>query len=149
MAVMPRAPHKKSVPRESPAPPLPSLPARPSGRRRQWAVVAVCLLVAVGVRLWATAGVRQWRYERQPIEALQAAAEMRPGDPVLRLALGRKLLAAGRADEAAPEFRRAATLDPQSAEALAGLGAALAAAGHEGDAFGALQLSLNRRPTPE
>jgi predicted Zn-dependent protease len=113
------------------------------------AVILIGLLAALGVRLWATAGARRWRYERQPVETLRSIAEHLPGDPVLRLTLGRKLLAAGQAGEAAQEFRRAATLDPHSAEALAGLGAALAASGHEGDAFGALQLSLNQRPTPE
>jgi len=114
-------------------------------RRGLWAVVAAALVVALGIRLWASPGVREWRYRRQPVPALQAAAERRPSDPVLRRVLGRKLLAAGRPGEAVAEFRRAADLDPQSVEALTGLGEALAATGQDDDAFAALQMSLARR----
>jgi tetratricopeptide (TPR) repeat protein len=116
-------------------------------RRGIWWAIAAALVVALGIRLWATPAARQWRYERQPIEALRTAAERRPGDPVLRLTLGRKLLAAGQVNEAIEEFRKAAALEPQSTEALAGLGQALAAAGQDDEAFAALELSLSRRPT--
>jgi predicted Zn-dependent protease len=116
-------------------------------RRGLWGLAALALLIALGVRLGSTPEARRWRYERQPVEALQAAAAGRPGDPVLHQALGQKLLDSGRAEEAAEEFRRAAGLEPQSPEAFAGLGEALAAAGHDDDAFAALQLSLAHRPT--
>jgi predicted Zn-dependent protease len=124
-------------------------PTPPPVRRGLWWVAALALLIAVGVRLASAPAVRQWRYERQPVEALQAALGQRPGDAVLRMTLGQKLLAAGRASEAVEAFRRAAALEPQSAEALAGMGRALAASGRDDDAFAALQLSLARRPTTE
>jgi predicted Zn-dependent protease len=146
MASMARPTHKK-----------PQSPASTNGRRAAaprspvrpglWVLIGVALISAVGVRLWTSPPVREWRYRRQPIEALQAAAEQRPGDPALRLALGRKRLAAGQAGEAAAEFRRAAALDPRSAAALTGLGEALAVAGQDDEAFGALEMSLAREPT--
>jgi predicted Zn-dependent protease len=120
---------------------------RPPVRGSLWVLIGIALFTAVGIRLWTSPPVREWRYRRQPLDALQAAAEQRPSDPALRLALGRKLLGAGRGSEAAAEFRRAAALDPQSAEALTGLGEALAATGQDDDAFGALEMSLARRPT--
>jgi predicted Zn-dependent protease len=118
-------------------------------RRGIWWVIAAALVAALGIRLWATPAARQWRYERQSSESLQAAAARRPGDPVLRLTLGRKLLLGGQAGKAIEEFQKAAALEPQSAEALAGLGRGLAAAGRDDEAFAALELSLSRRPTAE
>lgn len=148
MTPMPRAAQKKRDSRSFAASPAaPS--ARPPIRRGLWLVVAAALLVAVGVRLWASPTGREFRYRRQSIPALQAVAERRPSDPVLRRMLGQKLLAAGRAAEAVEEFRRAAVLQANSAAALADLGKALAAAGEERDAFATLQLSVAKEPTAE
>src|SRR5262249_23655091 len=128
MAAMPAAARKKSL--ASP-PPGRTPDQRPVVRRGVWWGLGCALLIAVGVRLASTPAAGGWRYERQSIEALQARTERRPGDPALRLVLGRKLLAAGRSREAVEECRRAAALTPQSAEAWAALGRALAAAGQD------------------
>lgn len=146
MAAMPGARRKKSL---TPRPPS-SVPDRPPAVRRSvWWVLGIALIAALGLRFLSTPAARRWRYERQSIDALRATAERRPGDPVLRLALGRKLLAAGRAGEAVEECRRAAALAPASAEAWGALGRALAAAGRDDEAFAALQASLARGPTAE
>src|SRR5262249_45466414 len=47
---------------------------------------------------------------------LRHACELRPDDALVRIDLGRALLAAGRDDEADAEFRRAAGLRPRDAE---------------------------------
>src|SRR2546426_1501461 len=149
MAAMPRARQRKPGSGLRAVDPNTERPAPPPVRRGLWWVAALALLIAVGMRLGSTPAARRWRYERQPVEALQKEATRRPGDAVLRLTLGRKLLAAGQASEAVQEFQRAAALEPRSAEALAGLGRALGATGHDDEAFAALQLSLARRPTAE
>ena len=156
MTAMPRARQKKSGsgvravdPNAEHQTPNTEHPPPPPVRRGLWWVAALAVLIAGGVRLGSTPAARRWRYERQPVEALQKEAARRPGDAVLRLTLGRKLLAAGQASEAVQEFQRAVALEPQSAEALAGLGRALGATGHDDEAFAAVQLSLARRPTAE
>jgi predicted Zn-dependent protease len=116
-------------------------------RRVLWVVVAAALVAALGIRLWESPTGRESRYRRQTIPDLQAVADRRPGDPVLRRMLGQKLLAAGRPRDAVEEFRRAAVLQANSAAALVDLGKALAAAGEERDAFATLQLSLAKEPT--
>jgi predicted Zn-dependent protease len=133
-----------------------SAAATPNAQRRTpivrtglWVVIALALAGAVAVRVWELPEVRRSRYQRQTLAALQAAAERRPGDPVLRLALGRKLQAAGRTEEASAEFQRAAALEPKSPDGLTALGEALAAAGRDDEAFQALQMSLARKPTVE
>ncbi len=145
---MARAP-KNRKPASPAAPPRVSNLARSPVRGGLWMAVLGALVLAGGIRLGATPGARRWWYQRQSIPALQATAERRPGDPVLRETLGRKLLAAGRVPEAVEELRRAAVLAPDSPEALAGFGRALATAGQDDDAFAALQLSVVKRPTAE
>jgi Flp pilus assembly protein TadD len=143
---MPAVQRKKALASPPPNPPPRGAPAR---RKRVWWIPGIALLIATGLRLASTDAGRRWRYERQSIDALHVSAEQRPGDPVLHLVLGRKLLAAGRTPEALEECRRAVALSPASARAWAALGQAMAAAGQDDDAFAALQASLAHGPTAE
>jgi predicted Zn-dependent protease len=75
----------------------------------------------------------------------------RPEDPYYHELRGQILLEAGRADEAASSYRRAAELAPKEPLILAGLGRALLNTGSDAataEARDALARSVEREPTP-
>lgn len=69
------------------------------------------------------------------ITTLRLLAEAEPGDATTWFLLGRELLAAGSAPEAADAFRHALTADPDYSAAYRQLGNALEAAGQVDEAI--------------
>jgi predicted TPR repeat methyltransferase len=80
------------------------------------------------------------------VELLSARIAEGRGGLLMRLTLGRALLAAGRADEALASLRDTASLAPGLAEAAAALGEALLETGHLPTAIAELQRSLRLDP---
>lgn len=97
-------------------------------------------------RLWQVLGLmHRGLCELEPaVEALQRAADLAPGDPLIQHGLARAVLEAG--GPASSLFERTARLAPSDGSVLLGLIASLVAEGRWQDAAALLESRLRRQP---
>lgn len=94
----------------------------------------------------STPGGRTWRLSRATTAELQARTLSRPDDTETQRVLGERLLAEGRAEEAAVVYAAAAATLPDAAWPLLAQGRALIQAGLAGEALAPLEEALERAP---
>jgi tetratricopeptide (TPR) repeat protein len=126
-------------------------PHRARGRPGRERLLALTALAVALLGVWAVTSptARRWRLARTSTETLRAQAEARPGDAMLQLTLGRRLVREGDAVGAVVALQRAVEADGYSPESLAALGDALARAGRDEDAFRHLRAANARGPRPD
>ncbi|HZO89451.1 MAG TPA: tetratricopeptide repeat protein [Chthonomonadaceae bacterium] len=111
-------------------------------------VLAVVGLAAVVLLVWlyGTSRGREWRLERTGTADLLAETLSHPEDALAQRILGRRLLAEGKAEEAASAFAREAAAQPGAIDPLVAQGRALLQAGRPVEALTPLEAALPQAP---
>lgn len=110
-------------------------------------LVLILLAVTLGAVWLITSPVaRRWRLAQTPTDTLRVRAAARPDDVHLQLALGRRLVSEGQGAEALPALQRVIESMGDDPAVIAAVGAALAQAGRDEEAFQHLRYALSKGP---
>jgi predicted Zn-dependent protease len=110
-------------------------------------LVLILVTVTLGaVWLMTSPVARQWRLAQTTTDMLRVRAAARPDDHSLQLELGRRLISEGKGAEALPALRRVMEQTGADPATIAAVGAALAQAGRDEEAFQHLRFALSRGP---